>query len=503
MGNILTAVGIVFTFTNLMFSFTGVVLGIVIGALPGLTSTMGVALFIPVTFAMDPSTGLIFLASIYMASTYGGSISAILIGTPGTPAAIITAIDGYEMTKQGRGGQAIGMATFASFVGGIISCFALLFIAPPLSKLVLKFGPSEMFFLAVFGLTVIVSLSKGSMVKGLMVGLVGVLFSTMGIDALTGAYRFTFDKLELFGGLPIIATVIGVYSASQVFNLAAQKRNTIQYEVIETKGSTIVKFADIKKNFFNICRSGVIGTVVGIVPGAGMSIAAALSYNTAKGASKYPEEFGEGSIEGVAAAEGANNGVVGGSLIPLLTLGIPGNTVSAIFLGGLIIHGMRPGAQLFTKYADVTYSLIIGLFVATFIMFIVGSLGAKYFAKIAVVPTNMLAPIIMGLCVIGSYAVRNNLFDVKLMFVFGIVGFIMHRLNFFQAPFVLGLILGPMAEEELRRAIMLSHGSYMALLARPLSLGLFILIILSLIYPFAQEFMKNKKAKNGENGKIA
>lgn len=503
MANILVAIGIVFTFTNLMFSFIGVVLGIVIGALPGLTSTMGVALFIPVTFAMDPATGLVFLASIYMASTYGGSISAILIGTPGTPAAIITAIDGYEMTKQGRGGQAIGMATFASFVGGIVSCFALLLIAPPLSRLVLKFGPSEMFFLAVFGLTVIVSLSKGSMVKGLMVGIVGVLFSTMGIDALTGAYRFTFDKMELFGGLPIIATVIGVYSASQVFNLAAQKRGTIQYELMETTDSTIVKWVDIKKNMFNMVRSGIIGTIVGIVPGAGMSIASALSYNAAKSSSQHPEEFGEGSIEGVAASEGANNGVVGGSLIPLLTLGIPGNTVSAIFLGGLIIHGLRPGAQLFTKYADITYSLIIGLFVATFIMLIVGTFGAKYFAKIAIVPTNMLAPVIMGLCVIGSYAVRNNFFDVKLMLVFGIVGFVMHRLKFFQAPFVLGLILGPMAEEELRRALMLSKGSYSALLARPLSMVLFVLILLSLAYPFIQDYLARKKVKNAESGTMA
>lgn len=487
----------VFSINTLLFMVFGVVIGVVIGALPGLSSTMGVALFIPVTYSMEPSTGLVFLAAIYMASTYGGSISAILIHTPGTPAAIITALDGYELTKQGKSGEALSMATIASFFGGIVSVLALMIVAPPLSKLVIEFGSAEMFLLAVLGLTIIVSLSKGSMIKGLIVGLSGVLLATIGIDSLTGAYRFTFDKMELFGGLPIVPTVIGVYSASQVFVLASQKRETIQYDfdMEEITKSKMVSFKDIKSNFFNIIRGGIIGTIVGIVPGAGMSIASALSYNTAKSSSKKPEEFGKGSLEGVAASESANNGVVGGSLVPLLTLGIPGNSVSAIFLGGLIIHGLRPGPQLFTKYGEITYTLFIGLFVATIIMLVVGLVGARYFGKIATVPTNIIAPIIMALCVIGAYAIRNNLFDVKLMFFFGIIGFAMAVLKFFQAPFVLGLILGPLAESEFRRALMISKGNYGYLFSSGISKFLVFLIILFLVLPFIQERLKQKKNK--------
>jgi len=339
----LFALGNVFSPHNLLFAFLGTTLGIVIGALPGFTSTMGVALFIPFTFNMSPETGLIFLAAIYCASTYGGSISAILIQTPGTPAAIITAIDGYELTKQGLAGKALAMATFASYIGGLISATALLLIAPPLSRLVLKFGPSEIFFLALFGLTIIVGLSKGSMIKGLMSGVLGILLATVGIDNLTGAYRYTYGIMSLFEGIPIVPCVIGLYSASQVFVLAEQKRTTIQYDATVTKESTWIRLSDVKTLWTNLIRSGIIGTLVGIVPGAGMSIASALSYNEAKRFARKPELFGKGSLEGVAASEAANNGVTGGSLVPLLTLGIPGNAVSAIFLGGLLIHGLKPG----------------------------------------------------------------------------------------------------------------------------------------------------------------
>lgn len=489
--------GNIFSFQTILLMTFGVIIGIIIGALPGLSSTMGVALFIPVTYSMDPGTGLAFLSAIYMASTYGGSISAILIHTPGTPAAIITAMDGYEMTKQGRSGEALSMATIASFFGGILSVGALMLIAPPLSKLVIKFGSAEMFLLAVLGMTIIVSLSKGSMVKGLIVGLIGVLLATMGIDTLTGTYRFTFNRMELFGGLPIVPTVIGAYSASQVFALAAQKRSTIQYDSDDTVKKTynIVSMKEVVKNGFNILRSGIIGTIVGIVPGAGMSIASALAYNTTKNASKTPELFGKGSLEGIAASESANNGVVGGSLVPLLTLGIPGNSVSAVFLGGLIIHGLRPGPSLFTKYADISYTLFIGLLVSTVFMLIAGLVGAKYFGKIATVPTNIIAPVIMALCVIGSYAIRNNIFDVQLMFLFGLVGYAMSKLKFFSAPLVLGLILGPIAESEFRRAMMISKGDMSAILASGISKFLFILIVGFLVFPLIQDKIKAMKAK--------
>lgn len=488
------AIPLVFNLSTLSMGLLGVVLGIAIGSLPGLSSTMGVALFIPITYSMHPATGLVFLAAIYMASTYGGSISAILIKTPGTPSAVITALDGYELTKQGRGGEALSMATIASTTGGLISTVALMFLSPPLAKLVIAFGSPEMFLLSFLGLTIIVGLSKGSVVKGLIAGLFGMLVSLIGIDTITGEYRYTYDIVELFGGVSTVAVVIGVFSASQVFNLASQKRTTIQYEYDTSKKLGKVSLKEVTKNTFNMIRSGVIGTLVGILPGAGVSIASALSYNTAKNSSKNPELYGEGSLEGVAASEAGNNGVVGGSLVPLLTLGIPGNAVSAVFLGGLVIHGLRPGPQLFEEHGDIAYSLFLGLFLTTIIMLFVGLYTAKYFAKISTVPTNILAPIIMCLCVIGSYSVSNSLFSVYTMFFFGLLGYAMSALDYFQASFVLGLVLGPIAEQEFRRSLLISKGSYQIFVNSPISIMLIIGIIFFIGFPFLKDRIKKNKA---------
>ena len=404
----LESLPLVFTPMTILLAVVGIVAGIIIGALPGLSSTMGVALFIPVTYTMEPATGLVFLAAVYMASVYGGSISAILIQTPGTPSAVITALDGYELTKQGRSGEALSMSVISSTVGGLVSVVALMFLAPPLAKAVIAFGSAEMFLLAILGLTIIVSLSKDSLTKGMMVGLFGMLLSVVGTDTLTGQDRYTMGIMQLYGGIDSVAAVIGMYSASQVFKLAAQKRRTIQYDIGDSISQLKpVSLKVIAKNWFNMIRSGVIGTYVGILPGAGVSIASALAYNTARSASRSPEEYGNGSLEGLAASEAANNGVVGGSLIPLLTLGIPGNTVSAVFLGGLIIHGMRPGPQLFKEHGAVTYALFVGLFLATLIVMVVGLAGSKLFARISIVPTNMIVPIILALCVFGSYSISN------------------------------------------------------------------------------------------------
>ena len=478
--------------TNLMFCFLGTIVGVVIGALPGFTSTMGVALFIPFTYSMHPATGMIFLVSIYCASTYGGSISAILINTPGTPSAVITTIDGYEMTKNGEGGRALAMAVFSSLVGGIVSALALLLIAPPLARLVLLFGPVEVFYLALFGLSVIVGFSKGSLVKGLISGVAGLLLATVGVDTISGVYRYTFDNVSLFEGIPIVPMVIGLFSTCQVFSLGEQKRTTIVHDIATFSDSSMPRASDIKDNWFNMLRSSVIGTVVGIIPAAGMSIACAIAYNEAKRASKNPEKFGHGSIEGVIASEAANNGVTGGSLVPLLTLGIPGNTVSAIFLGGLLIHGLRPGLQLFTKYADISYTLLLGLFVANIMMFVVGLFAAKKVAKITKASTDMLAPVIMILCVVGSYAIRNNLFDVGVMLMAGIVGYLMKRWGYSTPSMILGVILGPMAEGEFRRAVMLSKGNWTYFCSSPVSIVLLVLIIVTLVGPAL------RKAKSGK-----
>lgn len=477
---------------NLLFCLLGTIAGIVIGALPGFTSTMGIALFIPFTYSMPAATGMIFLVSIYCASTYGGSISAILINTPGTPSAVITTIDGYEMTKNGEGGRALAMAIFSSLIGGIVSSFALLLIAPPLSRLVLLFGPVEVFYLSLFGLSVIVGFSKGSMLKGLISGVVGLLLATVGVDTISGVYRYTFDNVSLFEGVPIVPLVIGLFSACQVFALGEQKRTTIVHDIATFSDSALPRLSDIRNNWFNMLRSSVIGTIVGIIPAAGMSIACAIAYNEEKRFSKNPEKFGRGAVEGVIASEAANNGVTGGSLVPLLTLGIPGNTVSAIFLGGLLIHGLRPGVQLFTKYADTTYTLLFGLFVANVMMFIVGLFAARKVAKVTTVSTDILAPVIMVLCVVGSYAIRNNFFDVGVMMTAGIVGYLMKRWGYSAPSMILGVILGPMAEGEFRRAVMLSKGNWSYFWSTPISLILLVLIVATLVGPALR---KSKKAK--------
>lgn len=476
---------------NLLFCLLGTLAGIVIGALPGFTSTMGIALFIPFTYSMPAATGMIFLVSIYCSSTYGGSISAILINTPGTPSAVITTIDGYEMTKNGEGGRALAMAIFSSLIGGLVSSFALLLIAPPLSRLVLLFGPVEVFYLALFGLSVIVGFSKGSLLKGLISGVAGLLLATVGVDTISGVYRYTFDNVSLFEGVPIVPLVIGLFSACQVFSLGEQKRTTIVHDIASFSDSSMPRWSDIRNNWFNMLRSSVIGTIVGIIPAAGMSIACAIAYNEEKRFSKHPEKFGHGAVEGVIAAESANNGVTGGSLVPLLTLGIPGNTVSAIFLGGLLIHGLRPGVQLFTKYADVTYTLLFGLFVANIMMFVVGLFAARKVARITKVSTDVLAPVIMVLCVVGSYAIRNNVFDIGVMMMAGIVGYLMKRWGYSTPSMILGVILGPMAEGEFRRAVMLSRGDWSYFWNTPISLFLLILIAVTLLGPALR---KSKKA---------
>lgn len=494
----LESLPLVFTPMTILLAVVGIVAGIIIGALPGLSSTMGVALFIPVTYTMEPATGLVFLAAVYMASVYGGSISAILIQTPGTPSAVITALDGYELTKQGRSGEALSMSVISSTVGGLVSVVALMFLAPPLAKAVIAFGSAEMFLLAILGLTIIVSLSKDSLTKGMMVGLFGMLLSVVGTDTLTGQDRYTMGIMQLYGGIDSVAAVIGMYSASQVFKLAAQKRRTIQYDIGDSISQLKpVSLKVIAKNWFNMIRSGVIGTYVGILPGAGVSIASALAYNTARSASRSPEEYGNGSLEGLAASEAANNGVVGGSLIPLLTLGIPGNTVSAVFLGGLIIHGMRPGPQLFKEHGAVTYALFVGLFLATLIMMVVGLAGSKLFARISIVPTNMIVPIILALCVFGSYSISNNIFNVYIMLVFGFIGYALGELEFFQAPFVLGMVLGPIAEQEFRRALMISKGDYSIFVGSPIAIFLAAAIIFFLLYPLVGDKVKSMFPKKG------
>lgn len=479
---------------TLFFMLVGTIFGTIIGILPGLSSTMGVALLIPFTFKIDPAAGLCMLGAVYCSSVYGGSITAILINTPGTTASIATAWDGYELTKKGLGGEAIIVSTFSSAIGGLFSAVCLLLIAPPLASFSLFFGPAERFFLAIFGLSIVVNLVSKNLVKGIIACVFGLIIASTGMDPMTGDFRFTFGEISLYGGIPLLPALIGLFSISQALILIESKsikKSTSNKNVLGRFIPTFKRL--IKPLWTTIVRSSIIGTIIGIIPGVGTGVASILCYNEAKRASKNPEEFGKGTIVGVAASESGNNAVTGGSLIPLLSLGIPGNAVSAIFLGGLMIHGLIPGPALFTDHGLITYTLIISLFLSNILMIFIGLWLARYSMILVSVSDNILAPLIIVFSTIGCFAMRNNIFDVYLMFIFGLLGYIMKKTDFPAPPIILSLVLGQMAESELRRALTIYHGNIIQIFTRPICLIMIAIIIFSLLIPIINErkYLKN------------
>jgi putative tricarboxylic transport membrane protein len=469
--------------------FSGTVVGIIVGAMPGLTATMAVALLIPVTFGMNPLMGLALMGGVYSGGMYGGAISSILLSTPGTPAAAATAFDGYPMTKQGKGGTALTVATWASFWGGIFSTVALLLMAPALAKFSLRFGPPEYFVLAIMGLSSIVTLTKGSMVKGLMSGFFGLVLATIGMDPLSGYMRFTFNFVDLYDGIPFMPALIGLFSVSQILDLTAETH------IVDDLNDTIssIRRSRLPKGLApTIVRGSIIGTIVGMLPGAGATISSFISYNFAKQSASDSDTFGKGNPKGVAASESANNGCVGGSLIPLLTLGIPGNSVAAALMGGLLIQGLIPGPELFSKYGAMTYGFILSLFLANIIFLVLGLYLAPYFAKVTSTPNALLIPGIAILSVIGSYAINNNMFDVWLMIGFGVVGYFLEKGGFSTGALVLGLILGPIAELGFGQSLIMSAGSPMVFFERPLCILLWVITLLLMIPAFSGHLKKSR-----------
>ncbi|MBX9391851.1 tripartite tricarboxylate transporter permease [Streptomonospora nanhaiensis] len=497
----LDALANLFTVEVLLAITAGVVGGIVIGALPGLSGTMGIALLVPITFGMDPVAGISMLAAIYTSATYGGSISAILINTPGTPAGAATALDGYQLTRQGKGAKALAVSAIASMVGGVVSAFALLLLAPPLAQVSLAFSAPEYFLLAVFGLLIIGSLSAGSLLKGFAAGVLGLLLATVGIDILTGYPRFTFGTTALQSGIELVPALIGLFSLSQVLILAEGREGATEAMTKGLRGRALPTLAELKRMAGTVVRSSGIGVFVGILPGAGGDIGSWVGYNEAKRFSKgaEKEEFGRGSIKGVAAAESANNAVTGGAMIPLLTLGIPGSSATAVILGGLLIHGMQPGGALFTEQADTTYAIMLGFLLANILMGIIAIVGARYFVIATRVPMSVLVPIIVALCVVGTYAVNNSVADVWVMLVAGLVGYLMRKVGVPPAPIVLGLILGAIAEKGVRQSLVMAQGDVLGYyLSRPLSLVLLGLILMSLLAPVLAKRMRRSVPRNAE-----
>ncbi len=463
------------------FLFLGVIGGIIVGALPGLTGSVGIILLLPFIFHLDASTAMVMLCGMFCGAIYGGSISAILISTPGTPSAAATVLDGYPLTQKGEAGKAIGVATIASTTGGIISTFCLMFIAPQLARIALKFGPEEYFALTVFGLTVIASVAGESLIKGLISGFFGLLIATVGLDPIIGYARFSFNIPNLMTGFPLLPVLIGLFAISQIFiQLESAGKDVFCYN--QNIKAVLPTFKELKRLALVIIPSSFLGTFIGVIPGTGGAIASFLAYNEAKRWSKEPETFGKGNLAGIAAPEAANNGTTGGAMVPLLTLGIPGDVVTAVMLGALMLIGLRPGPLLFKEHPDVVNAIFAGLLLANVLILLLGILSVRVFPKVLQVPPAILFPVIFTLCFLGAFSLNNSLYDMLIALIFGVIGYVMRKNGFPTAPVVLGVILGPIAEDVLARALLISHGDWTVLFRAPIALFFYGISMLSLIY---------------------
>lgn len=489
--------------TNLAYAFFGVVAGTVVGALPGLTATMAVAVLVPITFVMSPTAALIVMGAVYTGAIYGGAYSAILLKTPGTPSAIATTFDGYPMAQRGDGDLAITLACLASVTGGLVGAIALLTLSPPLAVVALAFGPAEYFWLAVLGLTLISALSEGELVKGLIGGCFGLLLSTVGVAEVSADIRFTFGTHVLIGGIDVIAALIGLYCIPVLIDLVATSDRHLTVTG-ESRGFRLREAVGIYfRSKFNVLRSSVIGTVVGILPGAGGAIAGLVSYAEARRASPHPERFGTGEADGVIATESANNATVGGGLVPTLVLGIPGTPPDAVILGALLIQGLKPGPSLFAEESAVVYTFICSLFIATILMLPTGLLIGRYaYRTIITMPKAMLVPMVAFTTFIGTYSVRNNVSDVAIMIILGVIGWVLNRFGYSPSPIVLGLILGTIAEQGFVQAWIIgtARGStFMMFFGQPISATIILFILLSTLYPLIAKRLKlGRSATHGE-----
>ena len=472
----------------------GVAGGIAIGALPGLTATMGVAVLLPLTFGMPPGTGMAALIGVYIGAIYGGSISAIILKTPGTPAAAATVLDGHALARQGLAAKALSISTVASFVGGMVGTAILMSLSPLLDRAALWFAAPEYFMLAMFGLSVIAGISGSSLTRGLIAGAFGLLISTVGLDYVTSHPRFTFDQLELFNGPPIIPVLVGLFSLSEAFaQMEKAGRLDAPPGLRASFARRLASRRELARLLPTMLKSGLIGTFIGIIPGAGADIAAFVAYNEARRSSGNGDEFGRGAPEGIAAPEAGNNGVTGGAMIPLLTLGVPGDAVTAILLGALVMQGLQPGPLLFAEAPDFVCGIFASLAVGNILMLAFGLIGIRLFCRVVELRKSLVIPAIAILSMIGAFAVNNSLFDAWVCLAFGIVGYLMRKADMPTSPIVLAIILGPMAESNLRRSLLMYEGSYSFLWTRPIVMAFIAAIALSL-------WSSRRRGRSGKKG---
>ncbi len=493
----------VFSPVCLLLIMIGTVIGIIFGSIPGLSATMAVVLFLPLTFGMTPINGTSLLVGLYMGGISGGLISAILLAIPGTPSSIATVFDGTPMARKGQAGKALGVGILYSFIGSVFGIAALWFISPALARVTLMFSAADYFAVAVFSLSIIASLSGKDMLNGVLSGLLGIALSMVGMAPIDGATRFTFGNYQLLGGFNITVVLIGVFAVTDII-LVGFSRKTLSANY-EKRPYSLKGYGISLKEFFsqipNTISSAIIGVIIGILPGIGGSTAGLLSYTVSKNASKHPEKFGTGCVDGIVASETSNNAVIGGSLIPLLCMGIPGNTVAAVFLGGLLVHGINPGPLIFQKNGSVVYGIYLALVVSAFIMLIVERGALRFFVKLLDIPKHILLPIVMVMCCVGAYSANVRSFDVITVLAFGLLGLAMKKLKLPSTPLIIGFILGPMFEENLRQALQASHGSWMIFVQRPISCGFLIVGILSTAF-FMWQNQKAKKKAQAANEKF-
>lgn len=458
MENLANAFEIFFTMDNFVALFVGVIVGTIIGAIPGMTATMGVALALPFTFYMSPVTGILLLLGIYKGGLYGGSIPAILISAPGTPAASATLLDGYPLSQQGKSRKALTMALYASCIADFVSNLSLILFAGVIAGFALRFGPPEFFALILFSLTIVAGVSGDSLLRGMVGALLGLLLGTIGLDLVYGTNRFVFGNFELMGGVSFIPVLIGLFALPQILNHFWENATGMNHS--KHASGEGVTLAELKGSLKSILRGSLIGVGLGAIPGIGAAPAAFLSYSEAKRNSDDPDSFGKGNIEGVAAAEAGNNGVAGATLIPLLALGIPGDVITAVILGAFMIHGLKPGPILFQQNLDIIYALFMGIMLSSLYLLIVGSVAIRGLEKISNIPNSLLYPCVFVFCVFGAYAINNSSFDLLVMFLMGVFGFALMRAKVPAAPFLIAFILGPLLEDSFRQSLQLSAGDF-------------------------------------------
>lgn len=483
-----------FTLNILLLILGGSAFGMIVGAIPGLNTTLAVAIVIPVTFYLNPVEALALLSAVYKSGIYGGSVSAILLGVPGTPAAACTVRDGFAMAKKGQAKRALEGALYASVFADLLSNTILILVASWLAQFALKFGPSENMLLVLFALVVVSLVGSSSLLKGFMASVIGLSLAMLGMDPMTGSPRFTFGNINMLSGVTLIPTLVGMFAMSEIFveysNFRHSKGKGTSTEIPQDKNSHL-SLREFFSYWRTLIRSSLIGVFIGALPGSGASTASFISYSMAQRSSKHPEEFGEGSIEAICASESANNGVCGATLIPLLTLGIPGDTITAIMYGALILQGITPGPLVFTQQGDMITGLYITLFICSIFMLVLGKIMCKALANVLNVPKSILFPIIMIICFAGSYSMNNTMYDVLIMIIAGVFGYVYKRIDMPIAPTLIGFILGAQMERSLLQSLIKGGNKLSIFVASPISIA-FVVIIILIIGSYIWKLMKAK-----------